>query len=142
MVYYGYDGREYEDAEMDNMLRDRQEHDNEGALPIPVIVVQKPCEECGTVPALQYTLVGITGVLCRPCLDAVIAQVNQSLAATHEKTQEPVYSETFMPCDNCESETKWACLDYGNRIACNCMECDEVKTFTSWDEIHRQSLDT
>jgi len=144
MVYYGYNGQEIEDAEMDNMKRDARESiDNQGGLHVPIVPVSLPCEECHKVPALRYTVVGISsGVLCRKCLTAVVTQINQALAATQEETQEPVYSEAFMPCGNCESETKWACLDYGNRIACNCMGCDDVKTFTSWDEIHRQSLDT
>lgn len=55
--------------------------DNQNALQIPATVTTFPCEECGKSPALQYAIAGIaSGVLCRECLDAVIADVNNALA--------------------------------------------------------------
>ena len=60
--------------------------DNQGGLRITVKRVNQPCEECGRSPALQYNLAGITGVLCRLCLQKEIDSVNQALQETN--TQE------------------------------------------------------
>ena len=46
---------------------------------IPVKRTQKPCEECGSSPALEYTLAGIKGVLCDACLNTEVAKVNKAL---------------------------------------------------------------
>ncbi len=54
----------------------------ENTLRIPVKQVNKPCEECGTSPALQYELAGITGVLCRECLQKEVDTVNRALQET------------------------------------------------------------
>jgi hypothetical protein len=59
--------------------------DKSGALHVSVVRTMKPCEDCGRSPALQYTLVGMTGVLCRECLNKVVADINQALAATSEQ---------------------------------------------------------
>jgi hypothetical protein len=41
------------------------------ALLIPVEPVSVPCSECGseTYPNFKYELVGLSGVLCKPCLE-------------------------------------------------------------------------
>jgi len=54
------------------------------ALHIPVKPTLQPCEECGTSPALQYELVGITGVLCRECLQKEVDVVNRALKETSQ----------------------------------------------------------
>jgi len=57
-------------------------------LRIPVRKTSQPCEECGTSPALQYELVGITGILCRSCLQKEVDRVNKALKETnHEEGQ-------------------------------------------------------
>lgn len=50
-----------------------------GVLRIPVVQVNQPCEECGVSPALKYNLSGITGVLCRACLQKEIDKLNKVL---------------------------------------------------------------
>lgn len=52
---------------------------------IPVIRVNKPCEECGKTPALEYNLVGITGVLCDSCLNKEVEKVNDALEKTSKE---------------------------------------------------------
>ncbi len=51
------------------------------SLKIPVVQVNKPCEECNSTnyPNLQYTLAGFTGVLCRKCLNKEMENINRSL---------------------------------------------------------------
>ena len=62
----------------------------DNVLNVPVVRVNKPCEECGkTGVNLKYNLVGIEGVLCQSCLEAVIHQVNRALEITaKEDSQE------------------------------------------------------
>lgn len=64
--------------------------ETDSVLNVPVVRVQKPCEECGKEGVnLQYNLVGIQGVLCQSCLEAVIHQVNRALEITaKEDSQE------------------------------------------------------
>lgn len=59
---------------------------SEKTLRIPVRPSSKPCEACGKPatpqqPNLQYTLVGISGVLCRPCLTREVEHVNKVLGS-------------------------------------------------------------
>ena len=56
----------------------------EGALRIPVVRTDEPCEECGATPALKYNLSGIQGVLCRPCLQKEVDKLNQVLKEEQE----------------------------------------------------------
>ncbi len=64
--------------------------EQETVLNVPVIRVSSPCEECGKPGVnLKYNLVGIEGVLCQSCLEAVIRQVNHALTETaKEDSQE------------------------------------------------------
>ena len=55
-------------------------------LSIPMRYVNKPCEECGASPALQYELIGVKGVLCRECLQKEIDAVNRALQETNDET--------------------------------------------------------
>lgn len=53
-------------------------------LHVPVKNSQEPCSECGKpataeVPNLEYTLVGISGVLCRVCIEREVAGINGKL---------------------------------------------------------------
>jgi len=53
----------------------------QNVLRVPVRPSQEPCGECGrpatqAEPNLQYSLVGISGVLCRPCLNRELKAVN------------------------------------------------------------------
>lgn len=59
------------------------------ALKIPVKPVSKPCEECRSTdyPNLQYSLVGISGVLCRKHLEEVIAQAQHALDAASKENE-------------------------------------------------------
>lgn len=62
--------------------------DEENVLTVPVVRVNKPCEECRKPGVnLKYSLVGMEGVLCRECLQAVVKQVNFALEATKEDSQ-------------------------------------------------------
>lgn len=61
--------------------------DMQGGLRVPVIRVNQPCEECGSAgPSLKWEVPGValSGVLCRECLDKVVAQINGALKATQE----------------------------------------------------------
>jgi hypothetical protein len=53
------------------------------ALRVPVVQVNKPCEECGSAayPNLEYS-VCITGVLCRKCLDKETREIDKILDET------------------------------------------------------------
>lgn len=56
----------------------------DNALRVPAVASQKPCEECQKratkeVPNLEYSLVGMTGVLCRACLTRVTLEINETL---------------------------------------------------------------
>lgn len=63
--------------------------DNQGGLHVPVTRVNRACEECGKPgPSLKWEAVGMSGVLCRECLNKVISQINQALAATAGDTTE------------------------------------------------------
>lgn len=64
--------------------------EEENVLSVPVVRVSKSCEECGKPGVnLQYSLVGLSGVLCEECLAAVVKQVNHALKATaNENRQE------------------------------------------------------
>lgn len=64
--------------------------DKQGGLHVPVTRVNQPCEECGKPgPSLKWTVPGVNlaGVLCRDCLNKVVSQINQALAATTEPGQ-------------------------------------------------------
>lgn len=56
-------------------------------LRVPVVPTSKPCEECGASPALQYSLVSITGVLCRKCLQEQVDAVNRTLKETSQEEE-------------------------------------------------------
>jgi len=58
----------------------------ENTVRIPVVKVNKPCEECGSTnyPNLQYTLMNIQGVLCQKCLNAEMERVNEVLKSMGE----------------------------------------------------------
>ena len=56
----------------------------DNALRVPAVASQKPCEECQKgatkeAPNLEYSLVGMTGVLCRACLTKVTLEINEAL---------------------------------------------------------------
>jgi hypothetical protein len=67
--------------------------DSQGGLHVPVTRVNVPCSECGSTnyPNLKYSMPEVealapgmgTGVLCRKCLNTVVAQINQALKATN-----------------------------------------------------------
>lgn len=57
---------------------ENQERYIQGVLSIPVEPVILPCEECHgeNYPNWRYEAVGISGVLCKPCLDKEVASIN------------------------------------------------------------------
>lgn len=60
---------------------------DDGSLHVPVVEVNKPCEECGSTkyPNLEYDLPLVNkGVLCRPCLNKVVGEVNQALQQSNK----------------------------------------------------------
>lgn len=68
-------------------MNNNQQNDN--VLHIPVEPVSLPCSECGgeNYPNYRYELVGMSGVLCKPCLSKELATINAVLQ--NEQSQEP-----------------------------------------------------
>src|SRR5260370_16139700 len=61
----------------------------DNTLRIPVEPVVLPCDECQgeAYPNYRYELVGMSGVLCKPCLNKELATINAALKS--EQSQEP-----------------------------------------------------
>jgi hypothetical protein len=91
----------------------------EQVLGIPVTRVDLPCEECRSTayPNLRYSLVGISGVLCRTCLETVIGQVNIALQSTGERSPRG--------CERCGQSrpVKRVSLADGSQSSLLCEEC-------------------
>lgn len=62
--------------------------DNQGRLHVPVKRTSQPYEECGHSPDLQYELAGITGVLCKTCLQKEVDNVNRALQKTESQDEQ------------------------------------------------------
>jgi len=60
--------------------------DEPDVLRIPVEPVILPCEECHSenYPNYRYELAGMSGVLCKKCLDLEVANVNMVLNSTED----------------------------------------------------------
>ena len=48
--------------------------------------VNQACEDCGKSPALKWSIAGVgKGVLCKACLEKVVAEINTALAEKPER---------------------------------------------------------
>jgi hypothetical protein len=59
---------------------------DDNTLRIPVEPVPLPCDECKgeNYPNYRYELVGMSGVLCKPCLNKELATINAALSSEQE----------------------------------------------------------
>src|SRR5260370_22145464 len=79
---------------------------NEGnTLRIPVEPVVLPCDECKSeaYPNYRYELVGMSGVLCKPCLNKELATINAALKSEQEDRG---YDEDFLEAIKPENWTR------------------------------------
>ena len=58
--------------------------DEPNALHVQAVPPNEKCTECGKVPALQWTLYGMIGVLCQDCLGKEVDSINETLQSEWE----------------------------------------------------------
>lgn len=73
----------------------KKELSDDSILRIPVEPVSLPCSECGAehYPNYRYELVGLSGVLCKPCLNKELATIN---AVLRKEQEDKGFDEDFL----------------------------------------------
>lgn len=57
----------------------RETGDDDKVLHVQTVPTQAACTECGNSPSLEWSLYGMTGILCRNCLAKEVDNVNNTL---------------------------------------------------------------